>query len=224
MKNSDSDLPYEKFIKIGPENLTDAELLAIIVRTGVSGETPLSISKNILSLANEKDGLLGLHHVTIDELMSIKGIGEVKAIKIKCLVEFSNRFAKRYTRESLSFQQPESVAAYYMEQMRHLEKEQVVLVLLDGKNRLLEDCVISIGTINCSLMSPREIFKKAIKCNAVSILLLHNHPSGDPTPSKQDILMTKRMKEASALIEIPLLDHIIIGDQKYTSFKDKGLI
>lgn len=224
MKKSNGDLPYEKFMEIGPECLSDAELLAIIIRTGVSGETPLSIGKNVLNLVNDKDGLLGLHHVTIKDLMSIKGIGEVKAVKIKCLVEFSNRFAKKYTREKLSFQQPESVAAHYMEQMRHLEKEQVILVLLDGKNRLLEDCIISIGTINCSLMSPREIFRKAIQCNAVSILLLHNHPSGDPTPSKQDIIMTRKMKEASVLVEIPLLDHIIIGDRNYTSFKDKGLI
>jgi len=224
MSKENKEQPYEKFMEFGPESLTDAELLAIIIRSGVSGQSPVVIANNILNLVPMKTGLLGLYHVSTEDLMSIKGIGHVKAVKIKCLTELSSRFAKQYAKESLSFQNPDTVARYYMEQMRHLEQEQVLLVILDGKNRLIEDCVISLGTINSSLMSPREIFKKAIRVNGVNILLLHNHPSGDPTPSSQDIAMTKRMKEAADIMGIPLLDHIIIGDRTYTSFKDKGLI
>lgn len=220
-----SNRPYERFLQEGPEVLSDAELLAIILRTGTKGEDTVSIGKKILDLSNGRNqGILGLNHLSIQELMSIRGIGEVKAVKIKCLAEFSKRMSKAQAMDSLHFDQPDTVAKYYMEQMRHLETEQIIVAMVDNKNALLHDLCISKGTIKASLISPREILIEALKYGAVYILLVHNHPSGDPTPSRQDCAVTSQLKEAAQLIEIPLLDHIIIGDQKYISFKQSGLL
>ena len=217
----DTNQPYEKFIQFGPESLSDQELLAIIVRTGTRQNNAVSLSKQILELTG--NGLLGLHHITLNELMSIDGIGQVKAVKIKCIAELSNRISKMRASKNIVFHAPETVADYYMEQLRHLEKEVLIVIFLDGKNQLISDKCISIGTINASLASTREIFKQALKENAVSILVLHNHPSGDASPSKEDIFLTKKLKEASLLIDIPLIDHIIIGDHNFTSLKQKGI-
>lgn len=220
-----SNKPYERFLEDGPEVLSDAELLAIILRTGTKGEDTVSIGRKILELSDGKNqGILGLHHISIKELMSIRGIGEVKAVKIKCLAELSKRMAKASAAHGLRFDQPATVAQYYMEQFRHLETEHILIAMVDNKNTLIHDMCISKGTINASLLSPREIFIAALKHGAVYILLVHNHPSGDPTPSRQDCDITKQLQEAAKLIEIPLLDHIIIGDQKYMSFKQSGLL
>lgn len=221
---TDADKPYDKFLTIGPDNMTDAELLAIIIRTGVQGEDSIGISKKVLQLSGDGQGILGLHHVTLTELMSIRGIGQVKAVKIKSIAELSKRLSRERARLNLQMDKPETVADYYMESLRHVETERIILVMLDNKNRMIEDCVISQGTVNASLLSPREIFLLALKNKAVYILLLHNHPSGDPTPSKPDIVITNRVAETANLIGIPLIDHIIIGDNKYTSFKETGLL
>lgn len=221
---TDADKPYDKFLTIGPDNMTDAELLAIIIRTGVQGEDSIEISKKVLQLSGDGQGILGLHHVTLTELMSIRGIGQVKAVKIKSIAELSKRLSRERARLNLQMDKPETVADYYMEALRHVETERIILVMLDNKNRMIEDCVISQGTVNASLLSPREIFLLALKNKAVYILLLHNHPSGDPTPSKPDIVITNRVAETANLIGIPLIDHIIIGDNKYTSFKETGLL
>lgn len=202
-----SNKPYERFLEDGPEVLSDAELLAIILRTGTKGEDTVSIGKKILELSDGKNqGILGLHHISIKELMSIRGIGEVKAVKIKCLAELSKRMAKASAAHGLRFDQPATVAQYYMEQFRHLETEHILIAMVDNKNTLIHDMCISKGTINASLLSPREIFIEALKHGAVYILLVHNHPSGDPTPSRQDCDITKQLQEAAKLIEIPLLD------------------
>lgn len=221
---SDS-LPYERFMKNGPESLSEAELLAIILRTGTAGEDALSVAGNILALAGGRhQGLLGLHHVTLQELMEVRGIGQVKAVKIKCIAELSNRIAKANAKQSVQFTKPEAVAAYYMERLRHEETEQTILVMTDGRNYLIDDVMISKGTVNASLLSPREIFVTALRYKAVNILLLHNHPSGDATPSKEDEAITRRMKEAAELLGIGFVDHIIIGDNQYTSLKQLGVL
>lgn len=221
---SDS-LPYERFMKNGPESLSEAELLAIILRTGTAGEDALSVAGNILALAGGRhQGLLGLHHVTLQELMEVRGIGQVKAVKIKCIAELSNRIAKANAKQSVQFTKPETVAAYYMERLRHEETEQTILVMTDGRNYLIDDVMISKGTVNASLLSPREIFVTALRYKAVNILLLHNHPSGDATPSKEDEAITRRMKEAAELLGIGFVDHIIIGDNQYTSLKQLGVL
>lgn len=224
MKKQNIDKPYEKFMTFGPSYLTDAELLAIIIRTGTKGEDALSLAEKILHLNNNRDGLLGLHHTSVEQLKSVHGIGEVKAVRIKCITELSNRIASARMTDRLSFQNPELVAAYYMEQMRHLEYEKILCILLDNKARFIKDIVISTGTVNRSIMSAREIFIKALEHHAVYIMLLHNHPSGDSTPSEDDILTTQKIKAAGALLQIPLLDHLIIGDGTYVSMAGLDLL
>ena len=218
------ELPYDKFIRLGADSLSDAELLAIMLRTGTKTKTPVDLGREILQLFGNQWGLLGLHHFSLREIMKIKGVGEVKAIQLLCIAEIAKRISHRKAELELNFQDPQTIAAYYMEQLRHSEKEKFVLILLNSRNKLIHDEVLSIGTINATLVSPRELFIEALKAEASNIIILHNHPSGDPTPSRQDILITNKIKEVSSLVEIPLIDHIIIGDNQYFSFKQKGLL
>ena len=216
-------LPYEKFEQFGAGSLTDAELLAIIIRTGTPNATSIELGKEVLNLGSnsgQTTGILSLQHLTLEELMKVKGIGKVKAIRIKCVTEFSKRIAMESFKKGIRFDKPQTIADYYKEQVRHLEVEQVILVMTDSKNQFLKDYILSTGTVNMSLVSPREIFMIAIKTQAVHILLVHNHPSGDPTPSRDDIEITKRIHEASQIMNIPLVDHIIIGDNAYMSLKE----
>lgn len=218
------ELPYDKFIRLGAESLSDAELLAIMLRTGTKTKTPIDLGRDILKLFGNQWGLLGLHHFSLRELMKVKGVGEVKAIQLLCIAEIAKRISYRKAELELNFRDPQTIAAYYMEQLRHCEKEKFVLILLNNRSQLIHDEVLSIGTVNATLVSPREIFIEALKAEASNIIILHNHPSGDPTPSRQDLLITNKIKEVSGLVEIPLIDHIIIGDNQYFSFKQKGLL
>lgn len=220
-----SELPYEKFLSMGPDSLTEAELIAIILRTGTRDCPALKMAQKVLSLAKGKEpGLNGLHHISLKELMEIPGIGEVKAVKIKCIAELAVRMACQRAKESLRFDYPDTVAAYYMERLRHEEKEIVLLLLLDNKLNLIEEYMVSLGTVRSSLLSAREVFIEALKCRASNLVLLHNHPSGDPHPSKQDIIITRKIKEAGELMDIPLVDHIILGDNCYISLKEEDLL
>ena len=219
------DMPYEKFLKFGPESLSEAELLAIILRTGTKNCSAVSLAEKILSLSKGKQkGLNALHHISLSELMEIPGIGEVKAVKIKCIGELSKRMARERAEDELRFDLPSTVASYFMEELRHEEKEMILLLSLDSRLHLIEKYVLSIGTVNASLLAPREVFVRALKCQASSVILLHNHPSGDATPSREDLLVTGKIKETGELVEIPLIDHIIIGDGCYTSLKEKNLL
>lgn len=220
-----TEFPYERFEHVGAHALTDAELIAIILRTGTVGEDALTLAHRILSLTSGRNtGILALNSIPIEELMQIKGIGKVKAIRLKCVAEICARMQTRSREDSLSFQDPASIAGLYMERMRHLETEHVYLLLCDNKNHVIKEILLSKGTVNASVISPREIFIEALRFHAVHIVLIHNHPSGDPTPSSQDIDITHTIFEASLLIQIPLLDHIIIGDNKYVSLKEKGYL
>ena len=218
------ELPYDKFIRLGPGSLSDAELLAIMLRTGTKDKTPIDLGREVLHLSDSKWGLMGLHRFSVKDLMQVSGIGEVKAVQLLCIAEIAKRISNMQAKVNLSFRNPDTVAAYYMESMRHRKTEQLVLILLDTKCRMICDEIISIGINNATLMSAREIFIRALKEEAAYIMILHNHPSGDPTPSKQDLLVTNKIKEVSVLVDIPLLDHIIIGDNRYISFKQKGLL
>ncbi|MDR0963747.1 MAG: DNA repair protein RadC [Clostridium sp.] len=217
------ELPYEKFLKQGATMLSDRELLAIILRTGTKDADVMEVSAQILALADTKPkgGLLGLHDITLDQLTRIRGIGMVKAVRIKCLTELSLRISREKAKQSLYFDQPQTVADYYMEQLRHQPTETVILVSLDSKLRLLRECVISKGSARMSLISPREIFIEALQDKAAHIMLIHNHPSGDPTPSHSDLELTDQVREAGERVGIFLLDHVIIGDQRYVSFKEQ---
>ncbi len=217
--------PYEKFLSDGPESLSEAELLAIIIRTGTKTMDSLQLARQVLSLPKgQEKGILGLRHLSVSDLCKINGIGEVKAVKIKCITELSRRLSMADTRDRMQFTKPETVADYYMGRMRYLETEEVILVMTDNKNRLICDRVLSRGTVNCSLVSPREIFLVALEYHAVHILLVHNHPSGDASPSGQDIEITEHLARLCDMMQLPLLDHIVVGDNCYVSFRESGLL
>ena len=218
-------MPYERFLEFGAESLTDAELLAIILRTGTREKNAIQLAEEILQLQGHMQGkLVGLHQISLEELKSIPGIGEVKAVKIKAIGELAIRMARQSVRREEKFDSPEKIAEYYMERLRHFATENVLLVMLDNKGHLLGERTISKGTVNASLISPREIFIQALKFDASSIILIHNHPSGDASPSKPDKAVTKQIHECGKLMNIPLIDHIIIGDHTYSSFKELGLL
>lgn len=216
-----TDQPYEKFMRFGAGSMTESELLAIILRTGTKDKSALKLAKEVLGLAKyPRGGLLGLYDVSLEELQEIKGIGLVKAVKLKCLAELSMRINTAQAEVGLCFHDSQTVAAYFMEKLRHRATECVVLVCLDAKGQLILEKKISDGSVKMSLISPREIFLEALQCKAVNILLVHNHPSGDPTPSMADRKLTENIQELGEKMDIPLLDHIIIGDKRYTSFKE----
>lgn len=217
--------PYERCLRLGPEALSDAELLAIIIRTGSKESNSLELAQKILALNYPKEGILGLLHHSLPELMKVKGIGRVKAAQLVCIGELSRRIWKAAASlKQQSFHDPREIADYYMEDLRHQQQEQIVVMLLNTKNVLIRDCFLSKGTVNASVISPREILIEALRYGAVSMVLVHNHPSGDSTPSRQDLLLTERVKEAGTIIGISLLDHVIIGDNEYISFRERGLL
>ncbi|HAX51905.1 RadC family protein [Muricomes intestini] len=216
--------PYEKCMRFGASNLTDIELLAVLLRTGTRGENSLQLAEKLLHPVFSQEGILNIHKWTLEQLLQVKGIGKVKAVQILCLSELSKRLSKATAQPGLSFTTPSTIAKYYMEDMRHGSHESMKLLLLNTKTRLIGETDISKGTINSAVVSPRELFVEALQKNAVSIILLHNHPSGDPSPSKEDVLITRRIRDAGQLIGVELLDHIIIGNNCYTSMKEKGLL
>jgi DNA repair protein RadC len=228
-ENNDSggmqNLPYEKFISYGAETLTDSELLAIIIRTGTQEMSARDLGEEVLKTAGRYgNGLLGLYHIPLQKLMSVKGIGKVKAVKLKALAELCTRMAQTKAGEQLSFTRPSSVAGYYMERFRHEKVEHNLLLLFDSGMHLLEELLLSTGTVNASLLSPREVYISAFRSQATHIMLLHNHPGGNPEPSSNDIRITKRIADIGKTIDVFLLDHIIIGDNSYFSFKESGLL
>lgn len=218
-----SERPYEKCERYGTGALSDAELLAVILRTGSKKQRVIDLAVDILNYSSAHPGLKGLNYLTMKDLTRIKGVGRVKAIELLCLTELTKRMSREIHEESLRLSTPDSVANYYMQDMRHLTREQVVLLMLDSKNKMVKDMIISEGTVSTSIMPTREIFVQALKYEAVNIILLHNHPSGDPTPSAEDIRVTKRLTQAGEIVGIILLDHIIIGDNRYVSLKEQGL-
>lgn len=218
-----SERPYEKCELYGAGALSDAELLAVILRTGSKSQRVMDLAVNILNYSTAYPGLKGLNYLTMHELTRIKGVGRVKAIELLCLTEITKRMSREIHRDRLRLVTPQSVADYYMQDMRHLNREQVKLLLMDSKNKIIKDMIISEGTVNTSIMPTREVYVHALKYEAVNIILLHNHPSGDPTPSAEDIRVTKKLCEAGNIIGITLMDHIIIGDNRYISLKEQGL-
>lgn len=218
----ESEQPYEKFRKLGAYSLSDAELLATILRTGSRDKTALQLAHDVL--CREQHNLLNLNLLTVEELKKIPGIGQVKATQLKCIAELSRRMASATYQKNLQVLEPKTIADYYMEQLRHETREKLMLAMFDSKNHFLGDEILSIGTVNSSLVSPREIFVKALQCQAVHIIILHNHPSGDPTPSEEDLRVTHRVSECGNLLGISLADHIIIGDNRYISFREQGIL
>ena len=214
--------PYERCLAAGPESLTDAQLLAVILRTGRPGISAEALSEEILSLHG--GSLEGICHLTQPELERIPGVGAVKAIQIRCIAELSKRIAASGASRLLSFTNPESIAAYYMEQLRHEEVEHLILMMFDTRHRLIAEKRMFRGTVNRSVVSARELFLCALDHRAVFVILVHNHPGGDPSPSGADVALTEKVGECGRMLDIRLSDHIIIGDRRYFSFREEGYL
>lgn len=219
---SQKDSPYERCILYGENNLSDIELLAVILKTGTKGMSCVELAKSILTMPNGEVSLLAIMHKSYQELIKIRGVKKSKALTIKCIGELAKRISLSKYSDNITFNSSKEVADYYMELMRHLDYEQTRLILLNGSNRLITSCVMTQGTVNQSLISSREIFQKAIEYSAVYIIIMHNHPGGNPNPGKADIQITREIYEAGKIMNIPLLDHIIIGNNSYFSMKDSG--
>ena len=213
--------PRERMEIIGAQNLSDRELLAIILATGSKDSNVLELAEAIL---NKYGGFVGLVGLSQEELMENHGIGQAKAATILAVMEIGKRISSKHLKYRPVITGVDDAVQLLMEKMRYLDREHFQAVLLNTKNAVLDIEDISIGTLNSSLVHPREVFKQAIKKSANVVLLGHNHPSGDPTPSPEDLQITKRLAEAGKLIGIEVLDHIIIGDRNYYSFKEQGLL
>lgn len=217
-----SEQPYEKCERYGAQFLSDSELLAVILRTGSQGERSSDLAKRLLLHLPGKS-ISGLFQSSLEQLREIKGIGRVKAIQLLCLTEITKRMLKSDSAGmELVCEEPCRIAAYFMPSMGFLETEQVRLLVLNGRNAVVCDVVLSNGSFDAAMASPREVFYYALKHKAVSVILLHNHPSGDPSPSREDLALTRRIARAGEMIGIPLLDHIVIGAGCYVSLKESG--
>ncbi|HRS21088.1 MAG TPA: DNA repair protein RadC [Clostridia bacterium] len=212
--------PRERLTRYGASVLSNAELLAILLRTGTKEESAISLAHRILV---QEQGLRYLADINVEQLSAINGIGKAKAAQIKAAIELGKRLAAFEPGADKPLKCPQDVAALLMEEMRYLKKEHMKLVLLNVKCNLISVEEISVGSLNASIVHPREVFNPAIRKSSASIIMVHNHPSGDPAPSSEDISITARIAEAGKLIGIELVDHIIIGDGKYISMKEKGL-
>jgi DNA repair protein RadC len=213
--------PRERFLQDGPQSLSNQELLALLLRTGSREESVLQLSGRLI---NSFKGLRLLKEASVEELTVMKGIGEAKAIQILASVELGRRINKLNDQDRYVIRSPEDGANYCMEEMRFLSQEHFVCLYLNTKNQVLQKTTVFIGSLNASIVHPREVFKEAFRRSAASIICLHNHPSGDPSPSREDIEVTKRLVECGKIIGIEVLDHIIIGEHKYVSLKEKGYL
>ena len=212
--------PREKCAMLGPEKLSDAELLALVLRTGAQNLSALTLAQEILG----GEGLSKLYHLSEKDLLAIRGIGRAKASQLIAVFELSIRLSKLEFREKLSYKSPYAIARYYMVEFRSYRQEHLIMMMFDARSHLIGEQLISKGTVNTSMADPREIFVEALRRNAVYIVLIHNHPSGDTTPSPDDLSVTQRIYEAGNLIGIQLMDHIIVAGDKYISLKAEGCI
>ncbi|MCH4178470.1 MAG: DNA repair protein RadC [Megasphaera sp.] len=221
---SASEKPREKFLRQGSRALTDQELLAILLRTGTKGHSVLDVSREVIrSLPGEN--LYYLSESGIDDLCRIHGIGTDKAITVCAAIELGRRISRQRVKQlAPDFSSPQAVADYVMEDMRFLPQERFAAVFLSTKNQLITCQTLTIGTLNASLAKARDVFRLALRYNAAAIILLHNHPSGDPSPSSEDIAVTRHIAEVGTMMEIPVLDHVIIGDGTYVSLCEKGYL
>lgn len=211
--------PYEKLEQYGEKNLTNAELLAIIIKSGTREETSVQLAQKVLLLNEnqDKNNLNFLREITIEELMKIKGIGKVKAIQIKAICELSSRMNSIDSYKTVTINKPSDVVEILFEEMRFEKQEILKVVILGNKNKLLKIKDIAKGAGNFVKASIKNVLTEAVKIQAMQIILVHNHPSGDTAPSQNDIEFTKEVKKASEILGIKLIDHIIIGKSDYTS-------
>ncbi|MBU8730408.1 DNA repair protein RadC [Cytobacillus oceanisediminis] len=213
--------PGERFVLNGPQSLSNHELIAILLRTGTKDESVLQLANRLIT---HFEGLRLLKDASLDEITAIKGIGSAKAIQLLAAVEIGRRISTLTYDDRYTIRSPEDGANYVMHDMRFLSQEHFVCLYLNTKNQVLHKKTIFIGSLNASIVHPREVFKEAFRRSAASIICIHNHPSGDPTPSREDIEVTKRLAESGKIIGIEVLDHLIIGENKFVSLKEKGYL
>ncbi|TJY41446.1 JAB domain-containing protein [Cohnella pontilimi] len=213
--------PRERMARLGAEALSHAELLAILLRTGSRRESAIHLAQRILQ---DCGGLRRFAERSWDELTHIPGIGPAKAIELQASLELGRRVARSRLPEAPPVTRPQDAADLLMEELRHLREEHFVVLFLNTKNRVIGRQTVSVGSLNASVVHPREVFRAAIRRSSASILCAHNHPSGDPTPSPEDIQLTRRLAEAGELVGIELLDHIVIGDNRFISLKELGCL
>lgn len=215
------DKPRERLLTYGPEQLTNQELLAIIINTGTKDETVLDVANNIL---NQVGNVRDIRYLTLQELREVKGIGEKKAVILLAMIELAVRMHTHSLEDKIRIKTPQCVADLLMERMRYYTQEHFIGLYLNTKNVVIHEQLIFKGSLNASIVHPREVFKEAVKRSAANIIVAHNHPSGDPTPSVEDIEATKRLMNCGTMFGIELLDHIIIGDGTFISIKEKGIL
>ena len=211
-----SERPYEKFLMYGAKKLSNAELLAIIIKTGTKDETSVNIANRILLLA---ENIKELNSIPIEALEKIKGIGKVKAIQIKAVCELATRINAPINNMNLKITKPQDVANMFMEELKHEKQEKLKLLLLNTKNEVIKNIEIKTGSSSEIIVQPAEILKEVIKEELSKFILIHNHPSGDATPSDADIKFTKKLDESAKLLGVNLLDHIVIGKDCYKSIR-----
>ena len=214
--------PREKLIQCGTEALSNSELLAILIGTGTKEMSAIMLANRVLAL--EKEGISYLAGCLPEELSEIPGMGMAKSCQIIAAIELGKRIATKPRMNKVNIKSPDEVASLFIEEMRYLKKEYFKVLLLNTKNEIIMIENISVGSLNSSVVHPREVFCTAIKKSACSLIAVHNHPSGNPAPSQADIDITKRLMEAGELLGIKVLDHLIIGDGVYISLKEKLLI
>ncbi|MDO3410183.1 DNA repair protein RadC [Saccharibacillus sp. CPCC 101409] len=213
--------PRERMMQYGAEALSQAELLAILLRTGTRRESAIAVAQRIVGQAG---GLRRLVDMGVEELIEIKGVGPAKAIQLKAAIELGRRMSASRLGEPIVIRSPQDAAELLSEQLRYLQKEHFVCLFLNTKNHVIAQETLSIGSLNASIVHPREVFRAAIKLSSASIVCAHNHPSGDPAPSPEDIAITKRLVEAGRIVGIDVLDHIVVGDGSFVSLKERGLM
>ncbi len=217
---AESDRPRERLARLGPQALNSAELLAILLRVGVKGENAVQVGQRLLQTFG---GISGLHKATYEEVKSQRGLGEAKASTIKAAIELGRRLSLEAPEERPVIHSPADAAALVMYEMSALEQEHLRVMLLDTRNQVIDIVELYHGSLNISMIRVGEVFKPAVRRNSASIIVVHNHPSGDPTPSPDDVAVTRAIVEAGKLLDIEVLDHLVIGQGKYVSLKERGL-
>ncbi|HUJ71439.1 MAG TPA: DNA repair protein RadC [Verrucomicrobiae bacterium] len=223
----EGDRPRERLKERGAAALRDAELIAILLRTGMKGQSAVQLAQVLIQKFVSLDALA---RASVEAIAGTKGVGETKAIQLKAAFELARRLSSGSRDKQRSISSPEDAAAVLREDMRTLDREEFWVLLLNTKNGLIKKCPTSRGSLNASIVEPREVFKDAIAASAASVILVHNHPSGDPTPSAEDVTVTKRLVKAGELLNISVLDHIILGhrtagrEHDFASLKELGLM
>ncbi|WP_274362618.1 RadC family protein [Paenibacillus thermotolerans] len=213
------DRPRERMAAHGAGSVSNSELLAILLRTGTRNEPATALAARVLK---ECGGLRGLVDMSVDQLRQMRGIGTAKALQIHAALELGRRLARSVQEETPAIRSPQDVARLVTEELRYLKQEHFVCLFLNTKNHVIGKETLSVGSLNSAIVHPRELFRAAIKRSAAAVICVHNHPSGDPTPSKEDIELTNRLSEAGSIIGIDVLDHVVIGDNRYVSLKEQG--